>query len=268
MERSSPRERQIDVELHRPEPLPPAGLGSRVEEVDRAGQQIDLVGEEERDSAPRSAEGVLARLHVGGEVDLGEPGQVDVDVGADDTAHESGALGTAAVARLEEAILERVIAAHRQVPADRRDGVLHLRIEHVVVGADGGGGARLGPDAEDADREARLEGEELVLGDAQLGVEKERIAPGQEEVEANLHLQAVPGKDAHGEPGGDGIDGRAVGAGCRPVPEIRVVGDVRHEERLDGGIRRRPERRGRSGAGGGCDEECGDDQPLHWYLLG
>src|SRR5258708_39659086 len=95
----------------------------------------DMGGEVGESTPAGRAERVLARLHVGGNVYFLQPGLVDVDVGGHEAPHEAGALGAASIARLEELFLKGVVATHGDVTADGGDGVLHLRVEHVVVGA-------------------------------------------------------------------------------------------------------------------------------------
>src|SRR5258708_39680175 len=76
------------------------------------------------------AERVLARLHVGGDVYFLQPGLVDVDVGGHEATHAAGALGAASIARLGELVLQRVVTAHGDIPADGGGGVAHMRARH------------------------------------------------------------------------------------------------------------------------------------------
>ena len=169
-------QRHVDVELDRPHHLPPARLEALVEEVDRPHQHRDLVGEVEARRRAGRAEGVLAGLHVGGEGDLLQPGQVDVDVGRADAADEPGALHVAGAGGQERGG-EPVVAAGRDESPERQR-VLRLRVEDVVVGHAGAGA-----DADDPDREAGEPARDLVLGEAELGVEQERVLLRQREIE-------------------------------------------------------------------------------------
>src|SRR5262249_1566500 len=122
----------VDVELQGPQPARLSGLELAVEVEHRSGDDVDGVGEVERQAATRRAEDILARLDVGHGDDLLQAGDVDVDVRGDQRADEAHLLIFTFAALPQRRSARAIVTARGDVAAERQV-LLELRVEGIVL---------------------------------------------------------------------------------------------------------------------------------------
>ena len=124
----------VYIQLHRPHPVLAARLQGAVEEVDRAGQDIDEIVEIEVDATAGCTIDVLSALDIGDDDELLESRQVHVDVRRGYGAHEAGAVNRGVGrADLPEFLgASAIVAAGRDVPA-KGEILLDLSVQDIVA---------------------------------------------------------------------------------------------------------------------------------------
>src|SRR5262245_17499990 len=115
----SSTERNIHIELGRPQDARPARLQVFVNEEHRTNDERDVIVEVDIDAGPSRAEDVLAGLHVGDDRDLREPLQADLDVGRG-PSDQRARLRHVAIAVREEHVVSPEIETPGDVPTWRQ----------------------------------------------------------------------------------------------------------------------------------------------------
>src|ERR1051325_10998765 len=103
-------QRDVHVELNRPEPVLAAGLQLLVEEEDGPGDDADVVVEVDVETGAAASERVLPGLHISEDIDLGDALDPGFDIRRE-PSHDAACPDVLAVAVEKQVLLHPVIKA-------------------------------------------------------------------------------------------------------------------------------------------------------------